>query len=260
MSKKNTITLSKSELKILEDLVLDYGSVVDFNMISKKIGKNKNKQEIKNIIGKLVKKGWLVRIKRGLFAVSDIYSRGSVTFSQQTIAQIIDVNSYVSFEGALQYYGMFDQYLKTITSIGLKRAYYKKFSNWVFRYIKSKKELFGDFKEYNIDGRLVKIAIREKAILDFLEYRRSFYSVDLVIERLKDYKNDIDMKKLISISKKYSLTSKRVLGFILDFLNYNSDDLYNEIKKNKNHSFMTSKSKNFNAKWRLYVDDYFVNK
>ena len=259
MNKEYTTTLSGTELKLLEDLTLDYGNVVDFVMISNKIGKNKNRQEIKNIISRLTKKGWLVRIKRGIFVVSDISSRGSINLNQATIAQIIDKKSYVSFEGSLQYHGMFDQYLKTITSIGLKRSYQKKVSDWIFLYIKSKKELFNDFKEYNIDGQLVKIADKEKAILDILEYKREFYSVDLVIEKLRDYLNDIDIKKLISISKKYSLTTKRILGFILDFLSINSEDLYEDVRRNKNHSFMTSNSKNFNAKWRLYIEDYFLN-
>lgn len=259
MNKEYTTTLSGTELKLLEDLTLDYGNVVDFVMISNKIGKNKNRQEIKNIISRLTKKGWLVRIKRGIFVVSDISSRGSINLNQATIAQIIDKKSYVSFEGSLQYHGMFDQYLKTITSIGLKRSYQKKVSDWIFLYIKSKKELFNDFKEYNIDGQLVKIADKEKAILDILEYKREFYSVDLVMEKLRDYLNDIDIKKLISISKKYSLTTKRILGFILDFLSINSEDLYEDVRRNKNHSFMTSNSKNFNAKWRLYIEDYFLN-
>lgn len=259
MNKEYTTTLSGTELKLLEDLTLDYGNVVDFVMISNKIGKNKNRQEIKNIISRLTKKGWLVRIKRGIFVISDISSRGSINLNQATIAQIIDKKSYVSFEGSLQYHGMFDQYLKTITSIGLKRSYQKKVSDWIFLYIKSKKELFNDFKEYNIDGQLVKIADKEKAILDILEYKREFYSVDLVIEKLRDYLNDIDIKKLISISKKYSLTTKRILGFILDFLSINSEDLYEDVRRNKNHSFMTSNSKNFNAKWRLYIEDYFLN-
>lgn len=260
MNKEYTTTLSGAELKLLEDLTLDYGNVVDFAMISNKIGKNKSKQEIKNIVSRLTKKGWLVRIKRGIFVVSDISSRGSINLNQATIAQIIDKKSYVSFEGSLQYHGMFDQYLKIITSVGLKRSYQKKVSNWIFKYVKSKKGLFNDFKECNIDGQLVKIADKEKAMLDILEYKREFYSVDLVMEKLRDYLGDIDIKKLIGMSKKYSLTTKRILGFIFDFLSIDSNDLYEEVRSNKNHSFMTSNSKNFNAKWRLYIEDYFLNK
>lgn len=260
MDKEYTTTLSNNELQVLELLIADHGNLVDFAMICEKMGESKSRQEIKNFIYKLVKKGWLIRVKRGFFIISDISGRGNIELSQLTIAQIIDTNSYVSFEGALQYHGMFDQYLKTIISVGLKRAYFKKVSNWVFKYIKSKKDLFNDFKEYNIDGQLIKIATKEKALLDFLEYRKNIHDIDLVIEKLRDYQRNIDIKNLINVSEKYSLTSKRILGFILDFLNFKSEDLYNKIKKNKNHSFMTSKSDIFDSKWRLYVDEYFIKK
>lgn len=256
MNKNYTISLTKNELKILEELILEHGNVVDVSSIYKKI--DKSKQEAKNIITKLVKKGWLIRIKRGVFIISDISSRGSIQFSQLTIAHIIDEKSYVSFEGALQYHGLFDQYLKTINSISLKRSYYKQVLNWTFKYFKVKNKLYSNFKEYNIDGQLVKIASIEKALLDFLEYRRNVYSIDLIIEKLKNNQDEINLKKLISISKNYSLTSKRVLGFIFDRLGFDSSVLYNEIKKNRNHSFMTSKSYNFQSKWRLYIDDYFT--
>ncbi len=257
MNKKYIISLTKSELILLEKLLLKNGSVVNVSSIYNEIGKDK--QQAKNIIGKLVKKGWLIRVKRGIFIISDISNRGSIQISQLAIAQIIDDKSYISFEGALQYYGLYDQYLKTITSIGKKRSYYKQVKNWIFQFIKVKNKLYSDFNEHSIDGQLVKIATLEKALLDFLEYKRSVYSIDLVIEKLKNYKDDIDLEKLIFISKKYSLSCRRVLGFIFDIIGFNSKVLYNEIKSNKNHSFMTSTSKNFNAKWRLYIDNYFKN-
>lgn len=258
MNKTHTITLSSKELETIEKLITEHGNVVDFDMIHEKLGKNRGKQQTKNFVLNLVKKGWLIRIKRGVFVISDISGRGSVELSQLTIAQIIDNNSYISFEGALQYYGFFDQYLRVISSVGKKRTYTKKFSDWTFKYINSKKGLFSDFKEYNIDGRLVKVASKEKVILDFLTYRRKIYDIDLVIEKLKNYKNDFDINKLIQISERCSITTRRTLGVILDLAGIHSDDLYEKIKNNKNYSFMTSKSDIFIAKWRIYSDKRFV--
>ena len=259
MSKKYITTLSGKELEIIEKLIADHGNVVDFAMIYKKIGGNKEKQEVKNFVSNLVKKGWLIRVKRGVFIISDISDRGSVKFSQLTVAQIIDNDSYVSFEGALQYYGLFDQYLRVVASVGQKRrTYAKKFSDWTFKYIYSKKGLYADFKEYNLDGRLVKIASKEKAILDFLTYRRKLHDIDLVIEKLKEHKDDFDLPKLIQISEKCSITTKRTLGLVLDLAGIPSDRLYKKIKNNKNHSFMTSKSSLFIAKWRIYTDKQLV--
>lgn len=258
MNKTYTTTLSGKELEIIEKLIAEHGNVVDFDMIHKKIGENREKQEVKNFISNLVKKGWLIRVKRGVFVISDISGRGSIELSQLTIAQIIDNNSYISFEGALQYHGMFDQYLRVVSSVGKRRTYIKKFSDWTFKYINSKKGLYSDFKEYNIDGRLVKIASKEKVVLDFLTYRRKLHDIDLVVEKLKEYKNDFDLHKLVQISEKCSITTKRTLGVLLDLAGIQSDGLYEKIKNNKNHSFMTSKSDIFIAKWRIYSDKQFV--
>ncbi|MBU3924569.1 hypothetical protein KJ854_01380 [Patescibacteria group bacterium] len=252
-------TLSNKELEIIEKLVVKYGNIVVFDMIFEIVGKNKSKQEIKNFVTNLVRKGWFVRIKKGTFVISDISSRGTTELSQLAIAQIINNDSYVSLEAALQYYGLFDQYLKVITSIGKKRTYNKKFSNWIFKYIKAKKNLLNFHKEYNIDGRLVKVALKEQAILDFLIYRRTVNNIDLVIEKLETYKNDFDLRRFIEISKKCTVTVVRTLGFIFDLVGINSDELYNSVKKNKNHSFMTSGAEVFNAKWRIYTDKHFKN-
>ena len=257
MDKTNTTTLSGKELEIIEKLVAKHGNIVDLTMVYKIMDGDKSKQEIKNIVSGLVKKGWLIRVKRSNFVISDISGRGTIGLSQLTIAQIIDNNSYVSFEAALQYYGLFDQYLRVITSIGKKKTYNAKFSDWTFRYIKTKNDLFNKYKEFNMDGRLVKIATKEKIILDFLTYRRNANSIDLVIEKLKNYKNDFDIKKLIEMSKDCSITTIRTLGAILDSASIDSDDLYEIVKNNKNHSFMTSMSDTFNAKWRIYVDENF---
>ncbi len=254
MNKTYTTTLSGKELEIIEKLIAEHGNVVDFDIIHEKLGRNREKQEIKNFITTLVRKGWLIRIKRGTFAISDISGRGSIDLNQSTIAQIIDNNSYVSFEAALQHHGLFDQYLRVITSVGKKRTYTRKFSDWTFKYIKAKKGLFGDFKEHNIDGQLVKIASKEKIVIDFLTYRRTSHDFDLIIEKLTNYRNEFDFQKFVEISKNCSITTKRILGVILDMTNINSNELYELIKDNKNHSFMTGTSASFNAKWRIYTD------
>jgi predicted transcriptional regulator of viral defense system len=256
MDKTNTTTLSGKELEIVEKLIAKHGNIVNLDMVYK-IMDNKSKQEVKNIVSGLVKKGWLVRIKRGTFVISDISGRGTIGLSQLTIAQIIDDNSYISFEAALQHYGLFDQYLRIITSIGKKKTYNKKFSDWIFKYVKTKNGLFDDYKKFNMDGRLVKIALKEKIILDFLTYRRTTSNIDLIVEKLKTYKNDFDVKLLIEISKKCSIATIRALGIILDLADINSDSLHEIVKNNKNHSFMTSKSDIFNAKWRIYIDKHF---
>lgn len=260
MNKKHTKTLSGKELELIEKLIANHGNVVTFDMIFEKLRKNTEKQIVKNFVSNLVKKGWLIRIKKGVFAISDISGRGSIELSQLTIAQIIDQSSYISFEAALQHHGLFDQYLRVISSIGKKRTYTKKFSDWSFKYIKVKKELFGNFNEYNIDGHLLKIASKEKVIIDFLTYRRNSHDFDLVIEKLKSYSHEFKLDNIINISKKCSITTQRILGVILDLVEIDSSKLHNIVKSNRNHSCIRSSSNIFNAKWRIYIDNNLIRK
>ncbi|PKL71948.1 hypothetical protein CVV26_03460 [Candidatus Kuenenbacteria bacterium HGW-Kuenenbacteria-1] len=259
MDKLYTTTLTSKELEIIEKLIARHGNVVDFIMIYNEFKKERSNQEVKNFVSKLVKKGWLIKIKKGVFAISSIASRGVIELNQLTIAQIINANSYVSFEAGLQHYGLFDQYLRVIASVGIKKTYNKKFADWTFKYIKTKKGLFFGFKEFNIDGRLIKIATKEKIIIDFLVYKRTVNNIDLIIEKLKNYKDEFDSNQLIKLSQNCSISVKRTLGIIFDLVGINSEKLYELVKKNRNHSFMTSKSNIFNAKWRIYIDKYFKN-
>jgi predicted transcriptional regulator of viral defense system len=258
MDKKYTATLSAKELMIIEKLITSHGDVVSSEMIYEQLGKSQSKQVVKNFITVLVKKGWLVRIKKGIFVITNIAGRGNIELSQLALAQIIDSDAYISFEGALQYHGLFDQYLRIISSVGKKRTYSKKFAQWSFKFIKAKKGLFGDFKIHHIDGQLVRVASKEKAIIDFLLYRRTKHDFDLIIEKLSNYQHEFDLAQLIAISKNCSITIKRMLGLVLDIAEIDSSALYAMVKKNKNHSFVHSTSHVFNAKWRIYTDEYFV--
>ena len=257
MVKEIKTSLTAAELNIIEKLLLKHGSIVDFAMVFNELKATKSRQEVKNMVSALTKKGWLIRIKKGVFVISSISGRGSVELNQLTVAQIINRNSYVSFEAAWQYYGFFDQYLKTITSLSLNKTYVAKFQNWNFQYIKAKKLLYKDYKEFNIDGELVKVASKEKIIIDFLTYRRTINNIDLVIEKLKNYQQEFNVEKLIEIGLESSITVQRTLGFILDLVNINSEKLYQTVAKQKNYSIMTTGSTVFNAHWRIYVDKFF---
>lgn len=248
--------LSNKGLALLEQLIEKHGNVVDFTMIYDKLKKTDTRQEVKNFVSNLVKKGWLNRIKKGVFEISSIAGRGSSALSQLTIAQILVQDSYVSFEAALQYYGMFDQYLKTIVSISNKKSCFKKSQDWNFKFIKSKKNLFNSYGQYHIDGRLIKIAQKEKTIIDFLVYRRTLGNIDLLIEKLQNYKNEFDYNQIIKLAGQCSLTVQRTLGFLLDLIKIDSMELYQQIKTNHNYSFMTKNGNIFNARWRIYYDKY----
>lgn len=259
MTAKSTI-LSQKESELLENLIAKIGLFITFEQVFKELNSLMSRQEIRNLVSKLAKNGWLVRIKKGAYYITTLESRGSFNISNFIIAQILSADSYISRESALQHYGMFDQHLKTITSISLKRIAKKEIQGIIFEFIAVDKNNFYGWNEFNIDGRLVKIATIEKAILDMLNFKRTIYSIDLILEKLKNYQDSIDIAKLNEFSRKQSITAQRILGFLFDKAGIDSNYLYNLIKGKFSNSRMAKDSKLFSAKWRLYYHNHFNKK
>jgi predicted transcriptional regulator of viral defense system len=253
---KRTI-LSEKESRLIETILAEYGVVVTFQQIRKLLQNKISRQSVKNLVNKLCGNGWLVRIKKGSYAVASLESRGFTTIPTCKIAQILLRDSYVSFEAALQQRNMFDQQLKAVVSVGRKRYPTKEIQGIKYSFILTKKELFYGWQEERIENYVVKIATAEKALLDMLCFNRSLYAIDLVAEKLRDYKDSLDLSRLQQMCQKQSMTVRRIVGFLLDKLAIDSRYLHRLVRSARNSSYMTKDSKKFNAKWRLYYHHRF---
>ena len=257
MTTKRTI-LSEKELDLVENLISEYGVVIDFEQIFAQLKGKLGRQATRNLVSKLVENGWLVRIKKGTYYITTLESRGVANISEFIIAQILEKDSYISFESALQYYKIFDQYIQTITSISLKQKKDKEIQGIKYNFIKTNEKNYSGWKEVQVENKLVKMATLEKAILDMLAFRRTVHSIDLVLEKMREYKNDFDWDRLNELSRNQSVTVQRILGFLLDKIEIDSEYLHKLVEKNKGRSSrMTNDSKLFDAKWRLYYHNHF---
>ncbi len=116
-------------------------------------------------ISEWLKKGELIRIKKGLY----IFGDPSHHYSKEVIANLIYGPSAVSATYALAYYGFIPERVETITSITPKR--YKYFStpigDFYYFYLHPKKYAVGlDFQKISSENCL--IATPEKALCDQL--------------------------------------------------------------------------------------------
>lgn len=255
MDMKKTI-LSEKELQLLESLISNYGYIVTFEQIETKL--SISHQAVKNLVAKLARNGWLIRIKKGHFAIANLESHNFSNISPLAIAQVLVPGSYVSFEFALNLHGRFDQLPNKVTSVTTSNTRRFKFQDTEYRFVKAKPEMMTSFDSISIEGQNAQVAQLEKAMLDFLHFRKDSYTVDLLIEKLKEVKNEIDARKLIKLSTLYPITLKRRLGFLLDIAGIDSLILHDELKGTPGFAKLTKKSNLFNAKWRLYYESRFT--
>jgi predicted transcriptional regulator of viral defense system len=252
----NQTILSFKQSNLLENLIVKHGQLVTSHQIYEEASSSWDYKQSKNLITKLVKNGWLVRIKRGLYAISDLSSRGSLTLSPFLVANLLVDDSYVSFESALSQYGMFDQLTAKTISVSLKAYKSVKVAGFDYSYVKTKPEYYFGWQEIQIENKAVRVATSEKALIDIVNFHKSQYSIDLVIEKLSEHKNDLDFLRLNDYLSKLPTTTIKIFGLIFDFLGINSERLLSQVSKRGTH-WMIPGDKKFNSKWRLYYNPYF---
>jgi len=251
--------LSRKDARLLEDTVVRYGRIVSFDQLKQVFKKDYSSAEMKNRLSLLAKIGWLLRIKRGLYAViTDIGALSSNDISIYTMSRALNEDSYISFENALQHHGMFDQMLSAAGAVTFKRARKYKIKDTEIRFFRIKKKLYFGFQEERSDIGLVNIAEKEKAVLDILYFRSNAYYAGLVWETLKEHKNDFDFVLLKRYAKKFNFDVIRQIGFFLDRLSIETKDLLKAIKGKTSYSRMTRDSRKFDSRWRLYFDDSVI--
>ena len=69
------ISLTNTDVEILEQAIINFGSVVTFQQLTSLFEEPVEYARIR--ISKLVNQGWLTRIKKGVYVISEFSSRGS---------------------------------------------------------------------------------------------------------------------------------------------------------------------------------------
>lgn len=211
----------------------------------KKLKEYKHKESYSNYFRREVKKGNLIRVKRGYYVKPEnsIYE----------VSSNLIYPSYNSLFSALNYYKITEQIPNTIQVICTKQKKEIKFNNYNIRFIKVKpKWMFGIKRESNIF-----IATQEKLILDALKFQNEMGNFDEVIELIK--KSEIKKDKIILyllFANEKSLIKRA--GYL--FEKYKNVDIYpnfaDVLSKDKNYIKLNlySKSKKISKKWRLFIE------
>ncbi len=125
-----------------------------------------NKQVMRNQISSWVRKGLLIKLKKGIYLLNE--NDRLITPSNMFIANQLYTPSYVSLETAMSFYGIIPEAVADVTSVTTKKTARFRTPLGVFVYQHIKPEAFRGFiavKDNN--GYDVFLAMPEKAIVDF---------------------------------------------------------------------------------------------
>ncbi len=159
-------------------------------------------------------RGLVWRLKRNLYTLPDSDRR--VQFSGRWLANTLYSPSYLSLEFALSWYDMIPERVYEFTSVSLQKTACFKNNLGTFRYHHIKDECFFGFHEVVDEfGKMVMMAHPEKALLDFVYFRKDWQSTRDYLQknlrlqgiaklnkrRLKEYSRRFDSKKITAAAK-----------------------------------------------------------
>ncbi|MDH7476205.1 MAG: hypothetical protein QHH09_01900 [Microgenomates group bacterium] len=130
------------------------------NKTLKDIIESKKESTYFKYLSRLIKEKILIKIER------DKYILAKANISDFELANFLLVPSYISFETALNFWGVISQFPYEITSATIKKTRIKKYGEKIFSYSRLSKNLFFGYELINN----YLIANLEKALLDQLYF------------------------------------------------------------------------------------------
>lgn len=249
--------LATKDAALLDTIIAKYGQVVTAAQIQAETRLTWGEQQTKNRIIQLTNNGWLIRIKRGLYAISDLSNRGFLSISPYSVAHLLVEESYVSFEAALAYHGMFDQYTDQYISVSAKQFRNVELGSIHYRFIKTKLDMFNGWEEHQVEGLAARIATAEKALVDLIHFRKNKLVVDLLIEKLQGHRDSLDLARLYTYTANASKITVKIFGLVFDLLGWNSSAFSELLGADRSTHYLSRDDQTFSKAWRIYYDNYF---
>lgn len=128
-------------------------------------------QQIRSQVSRWIQKGWIVSLKRGLYAFNEVYQRRPV--SMLYLANYLHKPSYISMEYALGMYDLIPEKITVVTSVTTKKTFTYDNTYGMFKYYSVREDLFTGYTIQMEKAQNVFIASPEKAIIDYFYFNQS---------------------------------------------------------------------------------------
>lgn len=218
----------------------------------------------KSTIYNLVKKKWILKLKRGLYAIVplDIGVKGADSFALHNfvIASKLVEPYYVGYWSALNHYGFSDQIPGTtfIATTRAKKGFEVLQTTCQFVQVTEKK-FFGT-TEIQIAGEKIRISDKNKTIADCLDHPEYCGGIDEIARSIFFSREEINLKKVKSyVLKMGNLTILKRLGYILEAsgLLEQYENIFKGVRLSLGYSLfdpLSPRTGSYNAKWGLLIN------
>lgn len=229
-------------------------------------------EDVKAIIGdaakrtiyNLVKKKWILKLKRGLYVIVplDIGVKGADSFAIHNfiIGSKLVEPYYIGYWSALNYYGFSDQ-IPSTTFIATTKAKKKtEILQTTYLFVQVSKRKFFGTVEIDIEGEKIRISDKNKTIADCLDHPDYCGGIDEIARSVYFSKEEIDLKKVKQCALKMgNLTILKRLGYILEVsdLLEQYEDIFKGVRLSKGYSLLdplSPRSGSYDDRWGLLVN------
>ena len=205
---------------------------------------NEDRARIRQGLADLTVKGWLRRVKRGLYAILPLSSGSSPSpqLHEFLIAMALVTPAAIAYWSALNYHGLTEQtprtvFIATDHPVNQRRLTAIGFS---FRLVSVRPDKFFGLQQQWIDERPFSITDPEKTLVDGLDLPAYVGGVPEIVKAIALYGDTLNEERLCAYARQIgnSAVGKR-LGYIMERLNFgNVDALIKEVPRRTGYNLL----------------------
>lgn len=185
----------------------------------------------------LTKSGWLVRIRKGLYALSSTVP-GITPVHEYEIAMALVQPAVIAYWSALNYHGLSDQiprkvFVQTVKNVSIPRDRSKKeghgqyqVEGFTYQFIQIKPDRFFGAEEVWVGDVKVLITDPERTLLDGLMMPNYCGDFSEVLNAFEIRKDHLDVEKIIDYALKLDIATVKRLGWVLEELDITPHSLH----------------------------------
>ena len=218
----------------------------------------------KEAIRGLVKKKWVLRLKRGLFVVVplDLGMKGSdaLVMHEYIVAALLTKKYYIGYWSALNYHGLTDQIPRTTFVATTEAKHSVQILDSPFRFVKISSRKFFGWREYEVSEHKVYLSDPEKTVADCLDHPEYCGGIEQIARAVYFYADEFSIPGVVDAAKRMGNRSiiKR-LGYILDILGVTGDygSSFVDFKPSEGYVKLDALSPplgKYNERWKLLVN------